>query len=96
MSPLPNQKILFIQNKFQYGCYQCQAILSQFSLLFQHPPLTAMHRINHTVNIESLDILKQECLNIFQATAIYNTQDKDSAYQFIDRCTIYCDKPYRL
>jgi hypothetical protein len=40
----------------------------------------------NTVNIESLDILEQEYLNIFQATAIYNTQDKDSAYQFIDRC----------
>jgi hypothetical protein len=33
-----------------------------------------------------VDILEQEYLNIFQAIAIYNTQDKDSAYQFIDGC----------
>lgn len=39
-----------------------------------------------TVDIESLDTLNQEYLNIFKATAIYNTQGKDSAYQFIDEC----------
>jgi hypothetical protein len=46
-----------------------------------------IEKIN-TVNIEFLDILKQECLNIFQAIAIYNTQDKDSAYQFIDSFSV--------
>ncbi|CAC9458388.1 hypothetical protein [uncultured Gammaproteobacteria bacterium] len=55
-------------------------------LLFKNAQHKEVIEKINTVNIESLDILKQECLNIFQAIAIYNTQDKDSAYQFIDRC----------
>jgi len=45
----------------------------------------AIERLD-AIDIESLDILKQECLNIFRATAIYNTKGEDSAYQFIDGC----------
>jgi tetratricopeptide (TPR) repeat protein len=55
-------------------------------LLFKNAQHKEVIEKINTVNIEFLDILKQECLNIFQAIAIYNTQDKDSAYQFIDGC----------
>jgi len=56
-------------------------------LLFHDAQYEEVIKKFNKIIADSSNILNQEGLNVFQATALYNTQGKDSAYQFIDACS---------